>query len=94
MEADDLTRFMSVIQINGSGILQIEADHFSTSLAQDLITGGRLTTTGGGLAVSSVVIPEFFGRTNVAFTQIAAVPEPSSFVVAALVGALTLRRRK
>lgn len=93
--ADDLTRFMSIIQVNGTGLLQIEADHFSTALAQDLITQGKLTTVSGSLAVSSVVIPEFFGRSNVAFTQVAHVPEPATGLMAvggvALLG--LLRRR-
>ncbi len=91
--ADDLTRFKSIIQVNGTGKLQIEADHFSEALAQALIADGHLTTT-SHLTVSSVVVPTFFGRNNVAFTQIAAVPEPSTLALAGLIGLGLLRRRK
>jgi len=92
--ADDLTRFMSIIQINGTGKLQVEADHFSVALAQNLIADGHLTTLAATpLQVTSLVIPEFFGRTNVAFTQVAVVPEPGALALAALAGAALVRRR-
>lgn len=93
--AQDLTRFTSKIEVNATGILQIEADNFSVALAQDLISQGKLTTTGPGpLAATSVVIPEFFGRTNVAFTQISVVPEPGTLALAAVAGVLLARRRR
>jgi hypothetical protein len=93
--ADDLTRFMSIIEVNSSGKLQIEADHFSVALAQNLIADGHLTTTGATpLGAKSIVIPEFFGRTNVAFTEVSVVPEPASLLLLALSGvALGLKRR-
>lgn len=95
LEADDPTRFMSLIQINATGKLQIEADHFSVAVAQGLIADGHLTTAGpGALVATSLVIPEFFGRTNVAFTQVAHVPEPGALALATLTGAVGLLRRR
>lgn len=92
--AQDLTRFTSVIQVNATGKLQIEANNFSVALAQDLIAGGKLTTTGAALGATSVIIPEFFGRTNVEFTQIAVVPEPGTLALAAVAGVVLARRRR
>jgi len=94
LSAQDLTRFTSKIEVSGTGLLQIEADNFSVSLAQDLIASGRITTTGPALAATSVVIPEFFGRNNVQFTQIAVVPEPGAFALMAVAGLLLVRRRR
>jgi hypothetical protein len=94
--ADDPTRFMSHIQVSGSGKLEIEADHFSVAVAEGLIADGRLVTTpNSSLVVTSIVVPQFFGRTNVAFTQISAVPEPASLgIVGLAAAALAMVRRR
>ena len=94
--ADDPTRHMSLIQVSESGKLEIEADHFSVLVAQGLIADGHLVTTPGNvLVVTSIVVPEFFGRTNVAFTQISAVPEAATILLILPWGiAVCLRRRR
>jgi hypothetical protein len=99
LEVDDPTRFMSVIEINGNGKLQIEQVNFPVSEARGLIMEGvHLTTTepGGQLRIQTVVVPEFFGSTDVVFTQISLVPEPSSLMLLAVGGiaAMFARRRR
>jgi hypothetical protein len=87
LEVDDPSRFMNAIEINGNGKLQIEQATFPVSEARGLIMGGEhLTTTepGGQLRIQTVVVPEFFGRTDVVFTQISLVPEPASVVLLAI----------
>jgi hypothetical protein len=90
---------MSVIEINGNGKLQIEQVNFPVSEARGLILEGvHLTTTepGGQLRVQTVIVPEFFGATNVVFTQISLVPEPASILLLAISGiaaVLSIRRR-
>jgi hypothetical protein len=93
---DDPTRFMSVIEINGDGKLQVEQATFPVSEARGLIMEGvHLTTTepGGQLRIQTVVVPEFFGRTDVVFTQVSLVPEPASLALLGL-GALCLVMRR
>jgi len=96
LELGDPTRFMSVIEINGSGKLQVEQATFTVSEALSLI-GTRLTTTEpGGLGVQTIVVPDFFGRTDVLFTQVSVVPEPASFLMLTISGIATVfwgRRR-
>jgi hypothetical protein len=94
---DDPTRFMSKIEINSTGILQVEQATMPLAEAQGLIANGRFTTTGPQpLTATTVVIPEFFGRSNVTFTQISVVPEPATSVVAGVgaVAILAWRRKK
>ncbi|MEX2309187.1 MAG: PEP-CTERM sorting domain-containing protein [Pirellulales bacterium] len=95
LEFNDPTRFMSVIEINGSGKLQVEQATFPRSEANFLIAEGvHLTTTEpGGLGVQTVIVPEFFGRTDVVFTQVSVIPEPASLVLLGL-GALCLVVRR
>jgi hypothetical protein len=98
LEANDPTRFMSVIEINGTGKLQVEQELFPIAEAQGLIAAGRLTTSELSplkLGVQTVVIPEFFGRTDVVFTQISVVPEPATYLLVTFAGlAVCLRRRR
>ena len=71
---------MSLIQVSESGKLEIEADHFSVLVAQGLIADGHLVTTPGNvLVVTSIVVPEFFGRTNVASRRSAPCPRQRRF---------------
>ena len=58
-------------------------------------TPEHLTTTepGGQLRIQTVVVPEFFGATDVVFTQISLVPEPASLLLLGL-GALCLVMRR
>jgi hypothetical protein len=98
LSVDDPTRFMSVIEINGNGKLQIEQVNFPVSEARGLIMEGvHLTTTepGGQLRIQTVIVPEFFGDTDVVFTQISLVPEPASLLLLAISGiaAAFCRRR-
>jgi hypothetical protein len=99
LEVDDPTRFMSVIEINGSGKLQIEQATFPVSEARGLIMEGvHLTTSepGGQLRIQTVIVPEFFGRADVLFTQVSLVPEPASILLLAIggIGAAFWRRRR
>jgi hypothetical protein len=94
---DDPTRFMSVIEINGSGKLQVEQATFTVAEALSLITAGRLTTSEVSplkLGIQTVIVPEFFGRTNVSFTQVSVVPEPASCVLVILGGLVAWPRRR
>jgi hypothetical protein len=91
---DDPARFMSVIEINSTGILQVEQATMPLTEAQGLIANGRFSTTGPQpLVATTVVVPEFFGRSNVLFTQISVVPEPATWLLASVVGAAVLARR-
>jgi len=92
---DDPTRFMSIIEINGSGKMQVEQATMPLVEAQGLISSGRFTTAGAmPLTATSVVVPEFFGRMDVVFTQISVVPEPASWLLVAVCGiAVGLRKR-
>ncbi len=84
------------IEINGDGLLQFESNKLSPGEAIALF-GTTLTTTEAGkvLGVQLVTIPDFFGETNLEFTQISVVPEPASALLISL-GALgfAVRRRR
>lgn len=97
LEADDPTRFMSFIEINGSGKLQIEQAIFPVVEAQGLILSGRISTLESSpfhLGVSTVVVPEYFGRTDVVFTQVSVVPEPAAVMLLCSGGLVGLLWRK
>ena len=98
LELHDPTRFMSIIEINGTGKLQVEQDSFTIAEAQAQIAASRLMTTdlGKAIGIQTIVVPEFFGRSNVVFTQISVVPEPATWLVASLGGAAVIawRRKK
>jgi hypothetical protein len=96
LNQSDPTRFMSFIQINGAGKLQVEQATFPVVEAQGLVASGRIATIGAlPLAVSTVIVPEYFGRTDVVFTQVSVVPEPATAMLLGLGGlaALAWRRR-
>jgi hypothetical protein len=62
-----------------------------------LITAGRLTTSESSplhLGVQTVVVPEFFGRTDVVFTQVSVIPEPASAMLLVLATLGLIMRRK
>lgn len=99
LEADDPTRFMSVIEINGSGKLQVVQEFLPIAEAKALIAEGMHLTTGEPspfkLGVQTVIVPDFFGDANVVFTQISVVPEPASIVLFSfgMLGLVMLRRK-
>lgn len=101
----DITDFRGVVEINGDGVYQVEQgdgstlSSLTTSLAQDLVDEGvHFTTSETGnvfLAVQTVVVPDFFGRTNVVFTQISLIPEPATILLLGLGGiAMAMQRRR
>lgn len=97
LEQNDPTRFMSYIEINGTGKLQVEQATFTIAEAQALIVDGHLSTSELSplkLGIQTVVVPEFFGRTDVVFTQVSVVPEPASALLLSLGGLALLLRRK
>ncbi|MGE3242518.1 MAG: PEP-CTERM sorting domain-containing protein [Pirellulales bacterium] len=95
LEQSDPTRFMSYIQINGSGKLQVEQATLPIVEAQGLVTSGRIATIGAlPLAVSTVIVPEYFGRTDVVFTQVSVVPEPATALLLGFGGLIALAWRK
>jgi len=100
----DITDFRGVVEINGDGVYQVEQGDGSTissltvAQAQALVDEGvHFVTSEGGplrLGVSTVIVADFFGKTNVAFTQISVIPEPTSMLLLSLGGlGLMLRRR-
>ncbi len=97
LEGDDPTRLMSFIQINSAGKLQIEQAFFSLVEAQSLILSGRISTLESSplqLGVSTVIVPEYFGRADVLFTQVAVVPEPATVLLLSFGGLIGLLWRK
>ena len=96
----DLYILEGVLEINGDGVYQVEApgddtpfSQLSEAAAMALIDQGvhiiTSETAPFELGVQTVIVPEFDGRTNVAFTQISIVPEPTSGLLL-LLGALGL----
>jgi|GEM_PF-4632024 len=93
------------LEINGSGIYQSQApvdasspvSQLSVAMAQALIADGTITTSEAAplhLGVQSVIVPDFFGNTDLTFTQISIVPEPGSLLLLGLGGLGLLLRRK
>lgn len=93
-----------VVEINGNGFYQAEApgddtpvSQLSEALATQLIADGYFITSEASplqLAASTVIVPEFDGRTDVAFTQISLVPEPAGALLAAMAAAIAGFRRR
>jgi hypothetical protein len=79
---------LGLIEINGNGAYQVRQSDLSIAAALALIAADIHLTTGEPsslmLDAFSVVVPDFFGVTNVTFTQISlvpSVPEPSTGVL-------------
>ena len=88
-----------LIEINDDGAYQVVNSELSTAEAEALIaTGTNFITSDPGprfLAATIVTVPDFFGDTDVRFTQISLVPEPASMALLALGGiGLAMRRRR
>jgi hypothetical protein len=84
---------LGLIEINGDGVYQVLQSQLSIAQALLLIAEGIHITTGEsaplGLDATSVVVPEFFGNTNLTFTQIYIVDESYQFVDLALTNGWT-----
>jgi len=104
---DDFDAYImnGVAEINGDGVLQVELNDGSDPVSQLTLASAKaliaegihLTTSAPSpqkLGVSLVVVPDFFGGTDVTFVQISVVPEPSSVVLLSLGGLGLLLRRK
>jgi hypothetical protein len=93
------------LEINGSGIYQSQQPTSPTSPvsqltvahAKELIADGTIITSEVAplqLGVTTVIVPDFFGNTNLQFTQISIVPEPTSMLLLSLGSLGLLLRRK
>ncbi len=98
--------FRGLVEIKGDGVYQVEAPtspddpitQLTPAQAQLLIDQGFFVTSAPAplrLGVTSVVVPEFFGDSDVVFTQISVIPEPVSVVLfgMALAAIAAARRR-
>jgi hypothetical protein len=105
VNGDDEYVMNGTLEINGDGVYQSEApgddspvSQLSEAAAWDLIADGTITTSESGslhLGVSTVIVPDFFGNTNVQFTQISiVVPEPTSLLLLSFGSLALLLRRK
>ncbi|MEO2049044.1 MAG: PEP-CTERM sorting domain-containing protein [Pirellulales bacterium] len=92
------------LEINDGGVYQSQQPTSPTSpvsqlteaAAWALIADGTIITSEVAplhLGVSTVIVPDFFGGTNLQFTQISIVPEPTSMLLLSL-GSLGLLLRK
>lgn len=103
----DITDFRGVVEINGNGVYEVEmpsgpgspVSQLTVAMAQALINEGvHLTTSEVSpryLAARQVIVADFDGRQNVAFTQILVVPEPACMGLLAVgVLGLLLRRQR
>jgi hypothetical protein len=83
-----------LIEINGDGVYQVLQSQLSLAEAVMLIAAGIHITTSElaplTLEASSVVVPDFFGQTDLTFTQISIIPEPSAALMI-LIGLMGLR---
>lgn len=92
-----------ILEINGDGLYQSEApgvdspaSQLSVAMALALIADGTIITSELSplaLGVSTVIVPEFDGRTDVTFTQISIVPEPAGALLL-LFGSLGMMLRR
>ncbi len=83
-----------LIEINGDGVYEVAQSELSLAEAMMLIADGtHLTTSEAGLGARSVAVPDFFGETDMTFTQIYVIPAPGAGLLLSL-GALAVGRRR
>ncbi len=83
-----------LIEINGDGVFEVAQSELSLAEALMLIADGtHLTTSEAGLAARSVALPDFFGETDLTFTQIYVIPAPGAGLLLSL-GVLAAGRRR
>lgn len=96
----DIASLNGVTEINGSGLLQIR-DVDGTFANWDVATalaiiaeGEHLISSTGTLSARSIIVPDFFGVSNLTFTEVFVIPEPASMLLLGLGGLGLLLRRK
>jgi hypothetical protein len=105
-DADLPESFRGVVEINGSGVLQVQAPTSSSSPITQLtveqakaliLEGVHLVTSapaGQRLGVQTVIVPDFFGEVDAVFTQISVVPEPTSLLLLVALGVVGCAPRR
>lgn len=76
-ELTSVSAFQGVVTIDDQGLLQISDSETPLSQILDYIDTGVFSTSGPGLIVSTVSIPDFFGSAR-EFYQVSVIPEPAT----------------
>jgi len=92
-ELTSVSAFGGVVTIDDLGLLQVSTTETPLSQILGFIDSGVFSTSGPGLTVSTVSVPEFFGSGR-DFYQVSVIPEPSGVVLLAMLSTgLCVRRR-